>query len=179
VPTPASRPWGFDFATGLPLATNAGSGVISVSRLSLVPRTGSGCPSPAWPTLVTTYVNNHCPVVTLMASLRLADLVRVEPARTFSLACDDPLLAGDDNLVLRAAYALQSATGEQCAAHITLMKRIPVAAGLGGGSSDVGGRVDGRDERGGEASSLASGPSPPRTPDRHRRGLDGPGPGRS
>ena len=76
-------------------------------------------------------------LVTLMVSLRLADTVRVEPARAFSLACDHPALAGDDNLVLRAARALQSAVGEQRAAHITLSKRIPIAAGLGGGSSDA------------------------------------------
>lgn len=76
-------------------------------------------------------------LVTLMVSLRLADTVRVEPARAFSLACDHPALIGDDNLALRAARALQSAVGEQRAAHITLSKRIPVAAGLGGGSSDA------------------------------------------
>jgi 4-diphosphocytidyl-2-C-methyl-D-erythritol kinase len=76
-------------------------------------------------------------LVSLMVPLQLADTVRVEPARAFSLACDDPALAGDDNLVLRAARAFQVATGERRAAHITLTKRIPVAAGLGGGSSDA------------------------------------------
>jgi len=76
-------------------------------------------------------------LVSLMVSLDLADTVRVEPARTFSLSCDDPALAGDENLALRAARAFQFATGEQRAAHITLSKRIPVAAGLGGGSSDA------------------------------------------
>jgi 4-diphosphocytidyl-2-C-methyl-D-erythritol kinase len=76
-------------------------------------------------------------LLSLMASLRLADSVRVEPARAFSLVCDDPALAGEGNLVLRAARAFQSATGEQRAAHLTLAKRIPVAAGLGGGSGDA------------------------------------------
>lgn len=76
-------------------------------------------------------------LVSLMVSLRLADTVRVEPARAFSLVCDDPALIGEDNLVLRAARALQSATGERRAARITLSKQIPVAAGLGGGSSDA------------------------------------------
>lgn len=76
-------------------------------------------------------------LVSLMVSLDLADIVRVEPARVFSLSCDDPALAGDENLALRAARAFQSAMGEQRAAHITLSKRIPVAAGLGGGSSDA------------------------------------------
>jgi len=76
-------------------------------------------------------------LVSLMVALDLADTVRVEPARAFSLSCDDPALAGDENLALRAARAFQSAMGEQRAAHITLSKRIPVAAGLGGGSSDA------------------------------------------
>lgn len=76
-------------------------------------------------------------LVTLMAPLRLSDTVRVEPARSFSLACDDPLLGTDDNLALRAARRLQALTGEKRAARIALAKRIPVAAGLGGGSSDA------------------------------------------
>ena len=76
-------------------------------------------------------------LVTLMAPLSLADTVRVEPAASFSLVCDDPALATDDNLVLRAARGLQSLTGETRAARITLTKRIPVSAGLGGGSGDA------------------------------------------
>jgi 4-diphosphocytidyl-2-C-methyl-D-erythritol kinase len=76
-------------------------------------------------------------LVTLMAPMSLADTVRVEPAASFSLACDDPALATDDNLVLRAARGLQSLTGERRAARITLTKRIPVSAGLGGGSGDA------------------------------------------
>lgn len=76
-------------------------------------------------------------LVSLMVPLRLADRVRVEPARTFSLLCDDAALNGDDNLVLRAARAFQPAVGERRAARITLSKRIPIAAGLGGGSSDA------------------------------------------
>jgi 4-diphosphocytidyl-2-C-methyl-D-erythritol kinase len=76
-------------------------------------------------------------LVTLMASLELADTVRVEDAAEFSLVCDDPLLSMDDNLVLRAARALQFVMGVAHGARITLTKRIPVAAGLGGGSSDA------------------------------------------
>jgi len=76
-------------------------------------------------------------LISLMAPLRLADIVRVEPARAFSLECDIPALVSDDNLVLRAARAFQSAIGAHRAARITLAKHIPVAAGLGGGSSDA------------------------------------------
>ena len=43
----------------------------------------------------------------------------------------------DNDLVVRAARALQQATGCEWGAHIALEKRIPQEAGLGGGSSDA------------------------------------------
>ncbi len=43
----------------------------------------------------------------------------------------------DDNLVLRAAKALQAASGIRRGASIRLQKFLPVAAGIGGGSSDA------------------------------------------
>jgi len=42
-----------------------------------------------------------------------------------------------DNLVLKAAAALSDAIGGLRLGHFTLIKRLPVAAGLGGGSSDA------------------------------------------
>jgi 4-diphosphocytidyl-2-C-methyl-D-erythritol kinase len=42
-----------------------------------------------------------------------------------------------DDLVLRAARALQQATGTGSGVHVTLDKRLPAQAGLGGGSSDA------------------------------------------
>ena len=61
---------------------------------------------------------------------------------TFEVAANGDLrmtgdLAVDDNLVLRAARLLAVRTGTQLGAHIHLHKRIPVEAGLGGGSSDA------------------------------------------
>jgi 4-diphosphocytidyl-2-C-methyl-D-erythritol kinase len=47
------------------------------------------------------------------------------------------LTAGPDNLVLRAAHALRDRFGVQQGAHLRLDKRLPVAAGLGGGSADA------------------------------------------
>ena len=43
----------------------------------------------------------------------------------------------EDDLTLRAARALQQATGCAEGAHIVLEKRLPAEAGLGGGSSDA------------------------------------------
>jgi 4-diphosphocytidyl-2-C-methyl-D-erythritol kinase len=43
----------------------------------------------------------------------------------------------DQNLAVRAAALVQEATGRRFGVHLTLDKRIPVRAGLGGGSSDA------------------------------------------
>jgi 4-diphosphocytidyl-2-C-methyl-D-erythritol kinase len=43
----------------------------------------------------------------------------------------------DEDLVVRAARALKSATGSLLGANISVLKRIPMGGGLGGGSSDA------------------------------------------
>jgi len=48
-----------------------------------------------------------------------------------------PALESPDNLVLRAVRSLEARTGRKLSVTIELNKRIPVAAGLGGGSSDA------------------------------------------
>jgi len=56
----------------------------------------------------------------------------------FSLRCDHPDVPVDgSNLVLRAAEAFAVAANWKGAVHFTLTKRIPVGAGLGGGSSNA------------------------------------------
>ena len=56
---------------------------------------------------------------------------------TVQLDCDRPGLGGADNLAARAAQRLLDAGSWRGRVHITLDKRIPVGAGLGGGSSDA------------------------------------------
>jgi len=57
---------------------------------------------------------------------------------TLSLSCSDATLSvGADNLVMRAATLLRERTGCSKGARIRLIKRIPMAAGLAGGSSDA------------------------------------------
>ena len=50
---------------------------------------------------------------------------------------DSGISLPEDDLVVRAARALQQATASTAGAHIRLEKRIPIQAGMGGGSSDA------------------------------------------
>jgi 4-diphosphocytidyl-2-C-methyl-D-erythritol kinase len=67
----------------------------------------------------------------------LADSLKIEPANDFEFHCDEPDLAGDDNLVVRAARLFFSEINRDPRISLTLRKRIPHGAGLGGGSSDA------------------------------------------
>lgn len=72
----------------------------------------------------------------------IGDVVTVTPADRLSLAVTGPfgsaLAAEGDNLMLRALRALGEAAGIGAPPlAVTLDKRLPIAAGLGGGSSDA------------------------------------------
>lgn len=75
---------------------------------------------------------------TIFQTISLADSIRLsfEPARRGSIVVDDPL-AIPDNLVERAAGAALAAMRTAGRVEIQLTKRIPMGAGLGGGSSDA------------------------------------------
>ena len=77
----------------------------------------------------------------LVAFVDLADQVEARPDDRLSLGLDGPLagaLAGEaDNLVLKAARLLADRAGVAPRAAIRLVKHVPVAAGLGGGSADA------------------------------------------
>ncbi|MFQ5806633.1 MAG: 4-(cytidine 5'-diphospho)-2-C-methyl-D-erythritol kinase [Phycisphaerae bacterium] len=80
-------------------------------------------------------------IESLVARVGLCDTITISPRDDgrFTLACDDPSIPCDDaNLALRAARRLSEAVGvRDRGVHITLQKRIPGGAGLGGGSSDA------------------------------------------
>ncbi len=69
----------------------------------------------------------------VMVPLELADELTIEPSSQFAFECDRSELDGERNL----AYAAMRALGELPLVRIELRKRIPVQAGLGGGSSDA------------------------------------------
>ena len=56
------------------------------------------------------------------------------------------LPSGEDNLVVKAARLLRQAGGGRRGAEMHLIKRIPIAAGLGGGSSDAAAALSGLNE---------------------------------
>src|SRR5262245_3846715 len=77
---------------------------------------------------------------TLMVAVTLEDELEFERDNSgvLSLTCDNPdLSCGPDNLVLKAAERLRQHSGRRDGARIRLAKRIPMQAGLAGGSSDA------------------------------------------
>ncbi len=82
-------------------------------------------------------------LVSVMQPLSLADELMVTAGgEGVRLECDTPELpGGEENLVWRAALAFAGETGRTPAVQVRLRKRIPVAAGLGGGSSDAAGTL--------------------------------------
>lgn len=71
--------------------------------------------------------------------LDLCDWITVAPSAdgAIRLETDLPGVPSEQNLVVRAARALRSASGVRTGAVIRLEKHIPMGAGLGGGSSDA------------------------------------------
>jgi len=79
-------------------------------------------------------------LATLMVAVSLFDTleIRSEPGSAIRLECDQPgLSTGPDNLVYRAAALVRERHGCKQGVGIRLTKRIPMAAGLAGGSSDA------------------------------------------
>jgi len=80
-------------------------------------------------------------LVTVFHAVSLFDQVTVEPAGRDGVTVTgegaDRVPAGPDNLALRAIAALRAGTRDGGPVHVTIAKRIPVAAGLAGGSADA------------------------------------------
>jgi len=80
-------------------------------------------------------------IETIFAFAEDGDRLRVGPGTELSLQVEglfaEALGDSEENLVMRAARALRERFGVEGGATLTLDKRLPVAAGLGGGSADA------------------------------------------
>ena len=79
-------------------------------------------------------------ILSVFQTIDLCDRLVFRPAARgqIALACDDAALSvGPENLVHRAVVAFRDYTGMDRGVEIALEKRIPMGAGLGGGSSDA------------------------------------------
>ncbi len=75
----------------------------------------------------------------LVVFASVGDRVSLEPGAALSVETTGPFGAAitDDNLIVKAARAAQAAAPDLRLGHFRLEKNLPVAAGLGGGSSDA------------------------------------------
>lgn len=79
----------------------------------------------------------------LVVFASVGDQLRLEPADEFSFAVEGPQAEAlknepaGDNLVAKAAQSLAEITGRDLDCKLTLVKNLPVASGIGGGSSDA------------------------------------------
>ena len=80
----------------------------------------------------------------VFADARAADRLRYEATdhplslNVSGALAEHPFMTADENnLVLRAVRALEAKTGQPILGQITLEKKVPIAAGIGGGSSDA------------------------------------------
>ena len=76
-------------------------------------------------------------VATIMQTISLADVLKIENDTELTVECDYQDLTGEKNLVWQAAIELAKAGNVKPKARICIDKHIPVGMGLGGGSSDA------------------------------------------
>lgn len=76
---------------------------------------------------------------TIYQTVSLHDRLLIgESSEAIEIVCEDPRVPCDEtNLAFKAALLLREVTGTSKGARIEIEKRIPVAAGLGGGSSNA------------------------------------------
>ena len=72
---------------------------------------------------------------TVMQSISLNDTVYIEKNDKITVECGE--FGGEDNIAFKAAEAFFKASGINAGAKIKIEKRIPSAAGMGGGSADA------------------------------------------
>jgi 4-diphosphocytidyl-2-C-methyl-D-erythritol kinase len=76
-------------------------------------------------------------IITILQAIDLCDEIELTPAEHFNYQPDSRIPASDD-LILRALDLVRERFGLTLRARLRVVKRIPISAGLGGGSSDAG-----------------------------------------
>ena len=77
-------------------------------------------------------------IETVFHRVGLHDVVEIREAGDISVTSTDPEVPSDQtNLAYRAAMLLRDAAGRRPGVSIAITKKIPIGAGLGGGSSDA------------------------------------------
>jgi 4-diphosphocytidyl-2-C-methyl-D-erythritol kinase len=83
-------------------------------------------------------IDGYHDIQTVFQTIDLGDELEFFPASKFDLICENFTdVPKEDNLVWKAAMLLSSQCGETRGARVTLRKKIPSGAGLGGGSSNA------------------------------------------
>jgi 4-diphosphocytidyl-2-C-methyl-D-erythritol kinase len=73
----------------------------------------------------------------VIQTINLGDSLRFRSSGKLQFSCDNPDFVPEESLVSRAAALLQQISGFSKGATIEISKRIPLASGLGGDSSDA------------------------------------------
>jgi 4-diphosphocytidyl-2-C-methyl-D-erythritol kinase len=85
--------------------------------------------------------DNYHELRTVFQTISLHDTLEISvtpgSGREIFMTCNDSALVGPENLVMRAIKAISPEIGFEGYVRVHLEKRIPVARGLGGGSSDA------------------------------------------
>ena len=76
-------------------------------------------------------------LTSIIVSVNLCDEIKIEESSELEIFCSNILIKKESNLAYLVANALRNQYKISTGAKITLSKNIPVAAGLGGGSSDA------------------------------------------
>jgi len=76
-------------------------------------------------------------IVSIVQAIDLCDTLCFQPREHIRIASDIPELVTPNNLVFKAVKLMQDYTGSNRGVDISLEKGIPLASGLGGGSSDA------------------------------------------
>jgi 4-diphosphocytidyl-2-C-methyl-D-erythritol kinase len=97
---------------------------LAPAKVNLLLRVGPGRP------------DGYHELASLIVALDVGDGIELEPA--VSTSVEAPALAGGDTLVTRALDLLVERSGHAGGFAVRLDKRLPVGAGLGGGSADAG-----------------------------------------